>query len=331
MQLSNEAKDVENRNLQALLNEKQESDFDEGISDDALRKRLNRLCERKKNGHLQVPQELHDMWLKGGDERKLLLQRLQEAGLDKDKFISTVCLEIKQKEGVKVRSRIKGVKEYCEANRAELIGWDKYENKPKYWYEEDLEMEWEKQKERSASTTTKMEMQRTGENVANDMTTPMQMDMQLAARGMGEPGKAPVPMTTGSRGGDSLLPCVPRNAVPSSVVTKYMDGLAKRINKDLGQKYGDIDPIVAKVGKLTKDLEAVLSKMTDVYSEGAVEGYSAETQDSVTLEVRTKSIPIPKSSAVKPKAKAKGTPKVAPKPAAKPEAASAKPGKRGKK
>ena len=48
---------------------------------------------------------------------------------------------------------------------------------------------------------------------------------------MGEPGKAPVPMTTGSRGGDSLLPCVPRNAVPSSVVTKYMDGLAKRINK----------------------------------------------------------------------------------------------------
>ena len=44
-------------------------------------------------------------------------------------------------------------------------------------------MEWEKQKERSASTTTKMEMQRTGENVANDMTTPMQMDMQLAARG----------------------------------------------------------------------------------------------------------------------------------------------------
>ena len=51
MQLSNEAKDVENRNLQALLNEKQESDFDEGISDDALRKRLNRLCERKKNGH----------------------------------------------------------------------------------------------------------------------------------------------------------------------------------------------------------------------------------------------------------------------------------------
>ena len=39
MQLSNEEKDVENRNLQAQLNQKLEQDFcdiDEGISDEAL-------------------------------------------------------------------------------------------------------------------------------------------------------------------------------------------------------------------------------------------------------------------------------------------------------
>ena len=159
MQLSNEEKDVENRNLQAQLNQKLEQDFcdiDEGISDEALRKRLNRLCERKKNGHLgyvfrnnthtsnysrmyyiqllrhlQVPEEIHNLWLKGGEDRKLLGQRLQECGLDKessivtlvlllcaftditcflgiclqDKFITTVCLEIKEKEGVKIKIR----------------------------------------------------------------------------------------------------------------------------------------------------------------------------------------------------------------------------------
>ena len=104
------------------------------------------------------------------------------------------------------RSRIKGVKEYCEANREELIGclslclleslllfpqcisfamprWDKYENKPKYWYEEDLEMEWVKQKQRSATTATEMESRKTGENLAKDMSAPMRMDMDLAKRG----------------------------------------------------------------------------------------------------------------------------------------------------
>ena len=32
------------------------------------------------------------MWLKGGDERKLLLQRLQEAGLDKASCIITLAV-----------------------------------------------------------------------------------------------------------------------------------------------------------------------------------------------------------------------------------------------
>ena len=49
LQLENDAKDTENRNLQALIDR---SPDDSEISDNALRKRLNRLCERKKNGWL---------------------------------------------------------------------------------------------------------------------------------------------------------------------------------------------------------------------------------------------------------------------------------------
>ena len=78
-----------------------------------------------------MPEEIHNLWLKGGEDRKLLGQRLQECGLGKessivtlvlllcaltditcflgiclqDKFITTVCLEIKEKEGVKIKIR----------------------------------------------------------------------------------------------------------------------------------------------------------------------------------------------------------------------------------
>ena len=70
LQISNEAKDVENRNLHQQFADAQEqlvaaqsskpadlqgqgahaADDDDVMGDDALRKRLQRLCERKKNG-----------------------------------------------------------------------------------------------------------------------------------------------------------------------------------------------------------------------------------------------------------------------------------------
>ena len=82
---------------------------DEEVGADALRKRLSRLCERKKNGflgfmltcmvatscyclgklgvhgklrQLLVPEEVHQAWLKG--DRAELGRKLRECGLDKD-------------------------------------------------------------------------------------------------------------------------------------------------------------------------------------------------------------------------------------------------------
>ena len=55
MQIAMDAKDVENRNLQEQLKnatETQREAQDDEKADDALRKRLQRLCERKKNGSL---------------------------------------------------------------------------------------------------------------------------------------------------------------------------------------------------------------------------------------------------------------------------------------
>ena len=36
---------------------------------------------------LNVPLEIHELWLKGGEDRTELRKRLREAGLDKDQLV----------------------------------------------------------------------------------------------------------------------------------------------------------------------------------------------------------------------------------------------------
>lgn len=45
--------------------------------------RLRRLCERKKSGKIQVPDALHEAWLKGGTDRDALRALLEAADFDK--------------------------------------------------------------------------------------------------------------------------------------------------------------------------------------------------------------------------------------------------------
>ena len=73
---------------------------------------------------LNVPEDIHKLWLKGGDDRKELSRRLLECGLDKvgslgctvssihklglcwlleEKFITSVKMLIQQTEGVKYK------------------------------------------------------------------------------------------------------------------------------------------------------------------------------------------------------------------------------------
>ena len=45
--------------------------------------RLRRLCERKKNGQCKVPELLHSMWSKGGQDRDKLRVLFEQLDLDK--------------------------------------------------------------------------------------------------------------------------------------------------------------------------------------------------------------------------------------------------------
>ena len=46
--------------------------------------RLRRLCEKKPSGKLNVPQDIHNMWLAGGHSRDNLRALLEKFEFDKD-------------------------------------------------------------------------------------------------------------------------------------------------------------------------------------------------------------------------------------------------------
>ena len=54
------------------------------LSEAAKEHRLRRMCERKPSGKIHVPQEVHDTWLKGGDERRALRDMLEKADGQKE-------------------------------------------------------------------------------------------------------------------------------------------------------------------------------------------------------------------------------------------------------
>lgn len=63
----------------------QSQGVDGELSEAAKLARLRRLCERKPSGRIQVPQELHERWLKANsDERLAMANELEETGWNKD-------------------------------------------------------------------------------------------------------------------------------------------------------------------------------------------------------------------------------------------------------
>ena len=62
---------------------------------DAGRQRLRRICERKKNGSLLVPPEIHQKFVNGGNDRDRLLKLLAKHNFDKELLgpcIRTTCM-----------------------------------------------------------------------------------------------------------------------------------------------------------------------------------------------------------------------------------------------
>ncbi len=67
------------------------SDRDGELSHAAKQQRLRRLCERKGSGKLMVPEEIHQLWAKGGHTRNELMRMLEDSGYDKEGCIN-VCV-----------------------------------------------------------------------------------------------------------------------------------------------------------------------------------------------------------------------------------------------
>lgn len=63
------------------------------VANEAIRKRLDRLCKRRSNGTLLVPDHIHEKWKQGGEGRKELRKLLAEAGYDKEQFVKLVEVE----------------------------------------------------------------------------------------------------------------------------------------------------------------------------------------------------------------------------------------------
>ena len=56
--------------------------------------RLRRLCERKPSGKLNVPEQIHAEWAKGGEPRKKLLDQLRQADWKKAGLLLSVLMPL---------------------------------------------------------------------------------------------------------------------------------------------------------------------------------------------------------------------------------------------
>ena len=56
----------------------------------ALKAIVRRLCEPKKDGRLQVPQDVHDAWVKAPDALDFAIQ-YRDTGFNKDRTLGNLC------------------------------------------------------------------------------------------------------------------------------------------------------------------------------------------------------------------------------------------------
>ena len=63
------------------------SDEEDMVATPAARQRLRRLCRRRANGTLTVPEEVHKKYAAGGSEREGLLKLLVKSGFNKDFYV----------------------------------------------------------------------------------------------------------------------------------------------------------------------------------------------------------------------------------------------------
>jgi len=278
----------------------------------------------------------------------------QDAGLDKEKFLKLVELSEERKEEVKLRcfagfateerlrtefkvpqTKINAIKAYCE-KREGYVKHDRYDSQPTYWYEGEVQAEWEKTTSRTRRETSEFQVETNVGEAMLEAVAPVNLDVSSL-------GTAGFPVTGNNNKPIKAAPAAPTGLPPvlksenaSDVILKYLDGILKRNQKmtDLKAKYEEIPAadrnppqaaLITKIDEKISELDGIHTKINDVYSCGAVEGYSEEQEktllglyktamkassDAMAVEMRAKSIPLPKAKAVpKTKAKAKSAPK----------------------
>ncbi|CAL1131538.1 unnamed protein product [Cladocopium goreaui] len=118
----------------------------------AIKAKLRRLCEKKANGRLNVPEWLHNQW-KNGDHLAMAL-KFQEANFDKEAFIkqcekttteierqkNTIAVGWYSKTDMKTTlkwnpKKIEGAIQVCMQDEKHLVRNCKYGGEPEYWVE----------------------------------------------------------------------------------------------------------------------------------------------------------------------------------------------------
>ena len=56
--------------------------------------RLRRICQRRKNGSLIVPESIHEQWKAGGTEKQKLMQKLDIVGWDRVSGLQSVTIVV---------------------------------------------------------------------------------------------------------------------------------------------------------------------------------------------------------------------------------------------
>ena len=92
--------EVDAMNAQGL---EQDHDAIPELSADAQRKKLDRLCKRRSNGSLIVPEHVRAKWLQGGAARQELRSLLVEANYDHQEFVKLVEVERERKKQLDVK------------------------------------------------------------------------------------------------------------------------------------------------------------------------------------------------------------------------------------
>ena len=72
------------------------------VTSTAAKQPLRRMCERRADGRLKVPEEIHDQWKAGGASRERLLKIWVGSGFDKDSFVRGITHETKKSKELKM-------------------------------------------------------------------------------------------------------------------------------------------------------------------------------------------------------------------------------------